>query len=467
MPIPTGYSRCRTGNRQSGAATLFFSVVILFITTLTVFTASRSALTEQRLAANEIRTRVAFEHAQAGLDYAALRFTDPVVNKNKTVDITKRDESESESRISIQSAFKNDGVIDKYRTTVQEKRDGLPVRIAYCDDPAANADFQCPDTPDGPIANCPAPTGRSLIKPFAVSCGWSDDNSARHMTVQRLTGSPALPPITVTNPLTVSGSIAMTGSFTVVNYFNNLTYWTGGELEFNNAPVKSFIRKPGSAPKDYNTDASGADIHKSHQLADALGEGCAVIRDGQDHFYDDHCKVPTNKDTGHLKYSTGKDGLGLDVIDRDPGLSNLSEDDFFRQFFGLSKTDYKEHVAGQVLTPADAVKVLPGILGEVIWVNGDFELAKDRIGSLDRPVVLIVEGDLTLGANFDFYGILYVAGSVKGSANSNIYGAVLVHDEVRVNGNPTIFYDETVIGNSKNIGRRTVMPGTWRDWTIE
>lgn len=436
---------------------LLFSVVVLLISTLTVFVASRSTLSEQRLSANEARSRAAFEYAQGGIDYAVSEFS------RGGFDIT-----------GVSNPLDMGADPDDPAKPAAPQELAARVRVAFCS-PAA-ADFRCADTPAAapPIQNCQPPAGAYLLQPFAVACGWSDDNAARHIVVQRLSGTPAFPSGAINNPLSTPSSAGLGGSFTVVNYFNNLTYWAGGSLEDSSATAKSFIRNPGATPENYSADPSKSDIYKSYQLADALGSQCAVMAEGSDRLYNNKCKAPTNTTTAHLLQSTDKSAnahtIGADVVDKDINLAALSEASFFRQFFGLDKTDYKDSVASQVLTPAEAAdKFAEGAHGEVIWVDGNLTLSgNEPIGSIDRPVVLVVNGNLALGAGIDFYGVLYTSGSLSGNANGNIYGAVLAHGgTTNLNGNPTIFYDEGVLGNTMKIGRRTTLPGSWRDWSIE
>ncbi|WP_247735144.1 pilus assembly PilX family protein [Thauera aromatica] len=444
---------------QEGAMALLFSVVVLLISTLTVFVASRSTLSEQRLSANEARSRAAFEHAQGGMDYAVGEFARGLDITTTTNPLNTAVDPDDDSKPALPDEL------------------AAQIRVAFCS--PAVADFRCADTPAAtpPIQNCQPPAGAYLLQPFAVACGWSDDNAARHIVIQRLSGTPAFPSGTINNPLSTPSSAGLGGSFTVVNYFNNLTYWTGGSLDYGNATVKSFIRNPGSTPANYSDDSvypTESDIYKSYQLADALGDQCAVIADENDRVYNNKCKAPTNKSTTHLLQSTDKGAnantIGADVVDKDINLAALSEASFFRQFFGLDKTDYKGSITSQILTPSEAAdKFANGVYGEVIWVDGNLTLSgTEPIGTIDRPVVLIVDGDLALGAGIDFYGVLYTSGSLSGNANGNIYGAVLAHGgTTNLNGNPTIFYDEGVLVNTAKVGRRTTLPGSWRDWSIE
>ncbi len=438
---------------------LLFSVVVLLISTLTVFVASRSTITEQRLSANDKRAREAFELAQATMDLAGYLFSSGFKCIGGGI-------------ISIEDLLdpecKPPALPDDTAALLQK------AQFAFCRPPAAGSDFSCSDTPAGAsIQNCmPASGSTAMAAPFAVACGWSDDSSARHIIVQQLSGSPAFPSGTVNNPVSTPASAGMGGSFTVVNYFNNLTYWTGGSLDYGNATVKSFIRNPGSTTTNYSTDSTKSDIYKSYQLADALGDQCAIVASGDDRIYNNKCKAPTNKSTPYLLQSTDKGSasntIGPDVVDKDINLAALSEGSFFKQFFGLDKTDYKKDVANQVLTANEAASTLPGTFGEVIWVDGNLSLTGGPIGSLDRPVVLVVNGNLDLGAGIDFYGVIYTSGTLSGNANGNIYGAVLAHGGTNnLNGNPTIIYDESVLNNTRMTGRRTVVAGSWRDWTIE
>ena len=58
--------------KEHGASTLFITLILLLLSSLVVFYTARNAINEQRLSANEVRTKQAHDAASAGLDYAWL-----------------------------------------------------------------------------------------------------------------------------------------------------------------------------------------------------------------------------------------------------------------------------------------------------------------------------------------------------------------------------------------------------------
>ncbi len=64
---------------QRGAASLAVTLLLLFSVTLAVFFANRSLIFEQKTSANQLRATVAFEAAEAGLEWAIAQINDPPV----------------------------------------------------------------------------------------------------------------------------------------------------------------------------------------------------------------------------------------------------------------------------------------------------------------------------------------------------------------------------------------------------
>ena len=63
--------------RQRGAATLAVAMVLLFAMTIVAFFSQRALLFEQRTSANQYRAALAFEAAEAGLEWATAMLNDP------------------------------------------------------------------------------------------------------------------------------------------------------------------------------------------------------------------------------------------------------------------------------------------------------------------------------------------------------------------------------------------------------
>ena len=67
----------QTVGRQRGVASLFVTVVLCFAMVLAVAAAHRDVVVEEQRSANELRAAIAFEAAEAGLEWALARINDP------------------------------------------------------------------------------------------------------------------------------------------------------------------------------------------------------------------------------------------------------------------------------------------------------------------------------------------------------------------------------------------------------
>lgn len=388
---------------QKGMATLLVSVVILFLATVLVIFVSRSALMEQRMSANEIRHKQAFEAAQAGLDQAMvfLRTAPQGIDKN------------------------NDDIADAGPTAALSN--GSSYFVSFCE-PGTVVPV-CPDAPG--YTACTGAALTNFNTPLVVSCGWSDDAIARQMVRQGV-GTVTTMARAPTNPLSTGGGVNVSGSANVVNYFNNLTVWAGGTLSSIGNAGKTFIRNPTVAPPAAGT-APPAEPSSCTTSADYV---CV----------------------------TDKNTTGPDVIDNDPTLSNMSSATMFLNYFGRTLDEFKQDVASQVIS-ADAVGTLAGVKGQSVVINGNTTFPNAVIGSRERPVVIVVDGDVSFQGTPIIYGTLYITGGVSGGGNPRIQGAMVVKGAVASTGSVDIIYDPFVTSNATNsTGTVGWISGTWRDW---
>lgn len=110
---------------------------------------------------------------------------------------------------------------------------------------------------------------------------------------------------------------------------------------------------------------------------------------------------------------------------------------------------------------------LNGVLGQAIVVNGNLtsNMSNFTIGSRDRPVVLVINGDWTGSGNTTIYGIVYVTGDIDLSGNKLIYGAAVIEGNVEGTGSLDVIFDPVAVANAKNgVGKSGWVPGSWRDW---
>lgn len=414
---------------QRGIVTLVSSVAFLFLAALVAIYVSRTALMEQRMSGNEIRHKQAFEAAQAGLDQAMIfiRTTPQGADKSSPLD----------------------NIADS--TVLATLANGTRYKVAFCDPtnpPAANAQL-CPDDPAGNI-NCDIlnnetnPDGINettyMGTPMVVSCGWSDDLIAHHM-VRQLIGS--VPPLATspTNPLTAKGGINVGGSATVYNVYNNLTIWTGSSINNTGNSGKTFVRNP-------------ADPVPAQTVNPAPSNGSS-------------CNNPPNVaalTTTDYLCLTDSTKLGPDIIDNDPTLSNLSSDRMFSNYFGRTLQEMMDMVESREVAPAD-VGTLSGVVGETVVITGNASLSGMTIGSRERPVVLVINGDLDFTGSPTIYGTVYVTGNLVSHGNPKVQGAMVVNGVIgTATGSLDIIYDPFVTSNTQYSGRPGWIPGTWRDW---
>jgi hypothetical protein len=110
-----------------------------------------------------------------------------------------------------------------------------------------------------------------------------------------------------------------------------------------------------------------------------------------------------------------------------------------------------------------SINSINGIGDAVIWVEGNTTLS-GTIGTAEHPVVLVVNGNLDLGANVVINGMVYVGGSLSGNGTATIYGALVSAGAVNVTGNLKVIYDPKTLGGAYGGGKSTQLAGSWKDW---
>ncbi|MEK6748693.1 MAG: hypothetical protein AABY83_05750 [Pseudomonadota bacterium] len=168
--------------------------------------------------------------------------------------------------------------------------------------------------------------------------------------------------------------------------------------------------------------------------------------------------------------------------------ASMPPDKFFENFFSDDKLAVKAR-ALQIMCAPFCTQGDPAIanittditagagMGGLVWVDNALKLnGPITIGSSDDPVVLVVNGDLTItDANATIFGVIYVAGKLAMS-DGNMWGGILAEGTADVSGGASIVYDNAVIGqgkgsngkttiqNSLRIGYYSKLPGSWRDF---
>lgn len=280
----------------------------------------------------------------------------------------------------------------------------------------------------------PAAGDESRLVYNVVAIGKSEDGTSEATLRQGAYFYPLLLG-NVATPLAAASNVPLSGNYSIITNSNGggtgvpVTAWT------------SCANYPVTSPCNSNVSTGGS--FASCHIGDFSGGAC-----------------PSGD-------ALSKNGLiGPDLI-TDPDFP----DDLFEFLFGVPAAEYQKI--------KDEAKVVANCSGlgtsssGLIWVTGNCSPG-GNIGSEANPVLLVVEGDTTLNAGTQFYGLLYMfnpaGGTPKLTANGNahLHGAVFAHDgvDLQLNGGFVLEYDSKVLDNLKNSPSSRGLariPGAWSD----
>lgn len=413
---------------QRGAATLFVTIVLLLAVGLITLYTNRSAIMEQRLSANEVRAKQALEAANAGIEHALAYLREGGQGYDHN----------------------GDGVADtitSYSLTSTTGTNPRPsyYQAVYCSS-AAFTPPVCPALHTGALA-CAGAGPTTTLELVAISCGWSDDDASVQRVIQVMQAGPALAGPISTPVVTRGTANLLTGGASILNYFNDLTVWSGGSLLGQSNTGKTFIR-------DISTNAT-ANLTDPYRT---IGTSPACL----------------NPPAGY-QCSTQGSTIGHDTVGGDTNLSSLSPAGYFQYFFGSTLAGYRDTTAGYVvdlsntLTAPDSTSIssINAMNDRTIWVEGvpgTPVSLPGNIGTADKPVILIINGDLDLGSNIEINGLVYVQGNITGNGSPTIYGALIGAGNANVTGNLKVVFDPKVLGKAPTLGKAGKVQGSWRDW---
>lgn len=402
--------------RPRGIVVLHVTLVLVLLSSLAVFYAGRNSINEQRVSGNELRTQHAYNAALSGLDYAA--------------------------------AYMNDGqdVLNFPAGVALSASPNSRYQVKFCSPTIASSPPACPSSSTGTLACTPPNAALEEDKaPLVLSCGWSDDDRAVVQMVELVAGGPTLSSQLNMPVVTAGTNNMLTGGGSILNFHNDLTVWSGGGVPTQSATGKTFVRDLVAAPSaDPSIDFRNVGTSPS-------------------------CNNPPQ----YYRCSSSGTGLGPDVIANDTSLSTLTNSQFFQAFMGSSLESYRDTIAkykvdlnGTLPDNQQDSASLSSITGKTdtsIWVEGSVTSSIGNIGTADKPVVLVINGDWDVSGSPVIHGVVFVNGTITGTGSPTIYGAMLSR-QVTLNGNAKVVYDPNAIKRSVTQGKATFVPGTWRDW---
>ena len=272
-----------------------------------------------------------------------------------------------------------------------------------------------------------------------TSQGFSDDQTANSTVQQTVTRVDPLPNAPG-NPFTTRSSVVIQGSATIHNPQGHSTIWSGGDIDL------------------------GSNNSTGTEIADPTDVG-----------YPACMEVAMSCNTIQ---SSNKVIVGLDVIENDATLGNMTADQMFANFFGLSPQQFRDAMATIDTTPGNAATDVQLATNEIIWVDGDTALSGSTVGCEsavtggnicplnDRePSILVIDGDLDLSGTPHFYGLVYVTGDLTGTGNSTFHGALVTAGIVNLaSGSLDVWFNSDLIDTLRTIGPIGNPSGSWKDF---
>jgi Tfp pilus assembly protein PilX len=128
-------------------------------------------------------------------------------------------------------------------------------------------------------------------------------------------------------------------------------------------------------------------------------------------------------------------------IQTSTGLFNAST--LFSQYFNQTSTQMRTAAIANGTFHA-AGSNINGLTGQVIWYDGN--LGSVNLGTAASPVLLIVNGNLSLKGNDSITGFIFVLGtSASAGGTPDIIGAIAGIGDISLKGNPTVTLDQNVL----------------------
>ncbi|OOZ41336.1 hypothetical protein BOW53_04260 [Solemya pervernicosa gill symbiont] len=411
--------------QQRGAATLLISLALLIsITLISVYTA-RTTIMEQKIAANDFRTKQAFEAADAGMEYAIAYIRGPGgVDKdaNGALDTNIVDSN-------------SDGT---YNTNTLTLSTGATYTIALS-----------------------GSTGSVIV----TSTGTSDDGTATRTITQTIGSVDPLPNEPHT-PLTTRGGAFIGGSATVINPEGKATIWSGGNVDLgSNNSTATMVADPTDAtyPACIGSPEAPCDVERS---SDKDNEGFDLVENdanlsalsSDDYFLNFFgLDKTTYRNTRVEIESTGATATNNHDA-ASPGI-NLAQETVVWVDGGGPGNNVS--IGGVTVGCASSVNVNANYEDSACDNNnGDppFDAA--------LPTITIIDGDASATGSTTLLGLVYITGDFNITGNVTVVGAVIVEGQTLSSGGGSldIIYNSRVLGNAGGEGNSASLAGSWRDF---
>ncbi len=392
---------------QRGAATVGVTLALVGALLVAVLYAHRGGLLESRMAANQVRAGVAFEAAEAGIEWALAKLNEPA-----RLDAACRADATASASLRALAAS------------------GMrPACVRH------GAGWTC---------RCSADAAAMLPTP-------DDDADRPGFALRVLPGArPGLATVVAVGCAEATAAcLADAGS--------------GGaraHIELGIALLPALATEPAAMLTARGAIATGAAAVDLYD-ADPSSPGIAMHAGGT--------LAAAGARFGGPAGSSSADRLaGLDTQ-----LSALDAERLFAAHFGMSKAGWRDQPLARRLrctTPSDCGTELAAVIGSevdapLVWIDGDAELAGPlALGRPDRPVALVVTGQLQLRGAVTLHGLAWAGAIGWRDGGTTVHGALVSETDLAGDGAATFVRDPAVLARLRGTGSWVKLPGGWRDF---
>ena len=422
-------ARSFTRHDQDGAAALVVVMALLFATVLVAVFANRNLVFEQRASANQYRAAQAFEAAEAGTEWALAQ-----LNANQRIGADCEPSADPAA-----GSFRS-----RYLSTAPKT--GMLTPATWNDAGTVTAlQASCVQAGSGWSCSCPAHGLPNLTGP-------GGSTPATAFTVQFAPSTQPGVVRVVANGCTSLAGACLGGSTGRADASARIEVAFGLVAGLRTPPAAAVTTRAGFDPGSATLGLHNAD--PATGIAVNAGGAIAAAQ-------------------ARLTPPAGAPKTGL-LVGNDAALAALSADRLFAAHFGVDKAAWQAQPAvTRISCSVDCAAVLGAAVAAaadaaLIQVDGDLLLAGPlTLGSLQRPVAIVVSGAAQFDGAVGIHGLLYAA-SLRWNATAGgafARGALISEAGYQGSGAPELFYDPLVLGALRHAtGSFARVNGSWRDF---
>jgi Tfp pilus assembly protein PilX len=482
--MPRQARRPRDGQR--GLAALIVVMLLFFVVSLAAAYSSRNLIFEQRTSGNQARSTLAFEAAEAGIEWALSQLNGGAIDGSCDPTVGALSFQQRYLRISPTPGATQGFVQQTLRTT-----DLSPRVWPTCVFNGTAWNCACPGATN---ADPTAPTGTAQFPAFRVWPATLQSGPA--------VTSPWVPPASPRPgflPLTSIGCTRLpTADETVAGNRTCLDFSPQSQAGEGQAELRTMLAlRSGlgvppaaaiTARLDFVPDPASGAANVIVSNTDASGGGY-TINTGNALVATKVAAVSLAGTPGAASYAEN-DARLLNFATVSSGASSVTApilaagERMFVSIFGMNRQTYRNQTGLRVCpspcTSAAIITLLADNPNRIIWVEGDLSLDA-AIGSAPVPVLLIVNGStLTLSAGVNLYGFVYLTGGASTTstielpaAATTITGAVVAEGQLMTHyaapggsgTELTVNYDRQIMDILRTTyGTWVRVTGGWRDF---